>query len=65
MAKEITLTRKQLERILTLITIDDRVESVTIFETHTSGIGASHHILCHTSKIERDYEADITDVEVW
>ncbi len=65
MATQITLTRKQLERILTLITIDDRVESVTIFESHTSGIGASHHVFCHTNKSERDYEADITDVEVW
>ncbi len=65
MATQITLTRKQLERIITLIGIDERVESVTIFETHTSGIGASHHVLCHTTKIERDYEADITDVEVW
>jgi hypothetical protein len=65
MATQITLTRKQLERIITLIGIDDRVESVTIVETYTSGIGASHHVLCHTSKIERDYQADITDVEVW
>jgi len=65
MATQITLTRKQLERILTLITIDDRVESVTIFESHTSGIGASHHVFCHTNKSERDYETDITDVEVW
>ncbi len=65
MASQITLTRKQLERIITLIAIDDRIESMTIFETHTSGIGASHHIFCHTDKTERDYEADITDVEVW
>ncbi len=65
MGTSITLTRNQLERIITLIGIDERVESVTIFETHTSGIGASHHVLCHTAKSERNYEADITDVENW
>ncbi len=65
MGTSITLTRNQLERIITLIGIDARVESVTIFETHESGIGSSHHVLCHTAKSERNYEADITDVENW
>lgn len=65
MAAKITLTRKQLERIITLIGVDDRIESVTLIQTHDSGIGASHHVMCHTNKIERDYEVDITDVETW
>ena len=65
MAVEITLTRKQLERIITFIGIDDRVHSMTIFEEYESGIGLSHRVVCHTNKIERDYEEDITDVEIW
>lgn len=65
MATEITLTRNQLERIITFVGIDDRVESITIIEKSDSGIGASHWVVCHTSKIERDYEADITDVSNW
>jgi hypothetical protein len=65
MAATITLTRKQLERIITHMALDDGIESVTIFETNTSGIGASHHALFNKSQIERSFEDDITDVEVW
>lgn len=65
MSTEITLTRKQLERIITHVALDQGIESVTIFEDHTSGIGASHRALFNKSQTERSFEADITDVEVW
>ena len=45
--------------------LDQNIESVTISETYTSGIGASHHALFNKSQTERSFEADITDVEVW
>lgn len=61
----ITLTRKQLERIITHIALDDGIESVTVFESHESGIGVSHRALFNKSQIERSFEADITDVETW
>ncbi len=65
MSSEITLTRKQLERIITHIALDDGIESVTVIESHESGIGASHRALFNKSQIERSFEADITDVEMW
>ena len=45
--------------------LDQNIESVTISETYTSGIGASHNALFNKSQIERSFEADITDAEVW
>ena len=59
------LTRKQLERILVLLALDARINSVTIEETSTSGIGLSHRAILHRDDIERSYEADITDVDTW
>lgn len=60
-----TLTRKQIESIITHMALDQGVESVTVIETHESGIGASHWALFNKSQIERSFEADITDVSVW
>lgn len=65
MARQMTLTRKQLERIITLIGIDGNVESVTIEERHDSGIGRAHWITCHYADSSRDFSTDITDVEQW
>lgn len=65
MSSKITLTRKQLERIITHLALDDGIESVTIIENHESGIGASHCAVFNKYQIERSFEADITDVEVW
>jgi hypothetical protein len=65
MAATMTLTRKQLERIMTHLALDDGIESVTIRETNTSGIGASHHALFNKRQIERSFESDITDIEMW
>lgn len=65
MPSEVTLTRKQIERIITYIALDQGVDSVTIVEEHSSGIGASHRALFNKSQTERSFEADITDVEVW
>lgn len=61
----ITLTRKQIEAIITHLALDQNIDSVTISETHASGIGASHHARFNKSQIERSFEVDITDVEVW
>lgn len=64
-ALTMTLTRKQIESIITHMALDQGIESVTVFETHESGIGASHWALFNKSQIERSFRADITDVEVW
>ena len=61
----ITLTRKQIELIITHMALDQGIDSVTIFESHGSGIGASHRTLFNKRQIERSFETDITDVGVW
>jgi hypothetical protein len=61
----ITLTRNQIQRIITHIALDQGIESVTIFETYDSGIGASHRAVFNKHQIERNFETDLTDVENW
>lgn len=60
-----TLTRKQIEAIITHMALDQGIESVTIFERYDSGIGASHRAVFNKSQVERSFESDITDVSVW
>lgn len=47
------------------LTLQENIESVTIEETHETGIGASHWATYHTTKIECDFQENITDVSVW
>jgi hypothetical protein len=65
MPKYMTLTRKQLERIITYIGTDQRVVSVTIEENSNSGIGPSHRGLFHYKHDDQGFDADLTDVENW
>ena len=60
-----TLTRKQIEFIITHMALDKNIDSVTVSERYDSGIGASHRAVFNKSQIERSFEADITDVSVW
>ena len=60
-----TLTRNQIERIITLIGIDTRIKSVTIKETNTSGIGVNHRAVFHYAEPGQGFEADLTDVSDW
>lgn len=63
--KEVTLTRNQIERLAVFLALQENIERVTIQESHTSGIGASHRAVYYTNKVERDFEEDITDVSDW
>lgn len=63
--RKITLSKDQIQRLAVFLALTDSIKSVTIEETNESGIGASHHAVYHTDKIERDFEADITDVGNW
>lgn len=65
MPNNVYLTRKQFEQLVTVFALQQNVESVTIEETHESGIGATTRAQFHTGKTERDFEMDITDVSVW
>ena len=63
--RKVTLTRHQIERLAVFLALTENIESVTIEETNENGIGASHHAVYHTTKIERDFQEDITDVGSW
>jgi hypothetical protein len=63
--KKVTLSRRQIERLAVFLSLTENVESVTIEETHESGIGASHWVVYHSTKSERDWQEEITDVGNW
>jgi hypothetical protein len=63
--KTITLSRHQIERLAVFLALTKNVESVTIQETNESGIGASHWAVYHSTKSERDWQEEITDVGNW
>ncbi len=63
--KKVTLSRRQIERLAVFLSLTENVESVTIEETHESGIGFSHRAVYHTTKSERDWQEEITDVGNW
>jgi hypothetical protein len=63
--QKVTLTRRQIERMAVLLALTDNIKSVTIEETHQSGIGAEHFAVYHSDKSERDWQEEITDVSTW
>ena len=63
--RKVTLTRHQIERLAVFLALTENIERVTIEEPNESGIGASHHAVYHTTKIERDFQEDITDIGSW
>jgi hypothetical protein len=63
--KTITLSRHQIERLAVFLALTKNIESVTIQETNESGIGASHWAVYHSTKSERDWQEEITDVGNW
>lgn len=63
--QKITLSRRQIERLAVFLALTENVESVTIEETRETGIGASHWAVYHTTKSERDWQQEITDVGNW
>jgi hypothetical protein len=67
MLDKITLTRNQIERIITLIGIDTRVKSVTIQEHHNSGIGVGHtgYFNYNLPDDDQGFQTDLTDTSTW
>jgi len=63
--KTVTLSRQQIERLAVFLALTENIESVTIQETNESGIGASHWAVYHSTKSERDWQEEITDVGNW
>lgn len=63
--KQVTLGRNQILKLATMLTLDDGIESVTIKEEYTSGIGPGHRAYFNKSQVERSFEDDITDVGTW
>lgn len=63
--QKVTLTRRQIERMAVLLALTKNIKSVTIEETNESGIGATHWAMYHTTKVEREWQEEITDVSTW
>ena len=63
--RKVTLSANQIQKLAVFLALNDNIERVTIEETNESGIGAGHHAVYHTTKIEREFQEDITDVGSW
>lgn len=63
--RKVTLSANQIQKLAVFLALNDNIERVTIEETNESGIGSSHHAVYHTSKIEREFQEDITDIGNW
>ena len=59
---KITLSRYQIDQLAVYLALQQNVKSVTIEETHESGIGARHAAIYHGHD---DLVDDITDVGNW
>ena len=62
---EMILTRDQVQRLATFFALDQGIHVVTIVESYDTGIGTSHRATFHKAQLERDFQADITDVSNW
>ena len=63
--RKVTLSANQIQKLAVFLALNNNIERVTIEETNESGIGACHHAVYHTTKIEREFQEDITDVGNW
>ena len=63
--RKVTLSAKQIQKLAVFLALNDNIERVTIEETNESGIGSRHDAVYHTSKIEREFQEDITDLGNW
>lgn len=63
--RQVTLSRNQILKLATYLSLDEGIESVRIKEEHDSGIGAGHRAYFNKSQVERSFEDDITDVSNW
>ncbi len=63
--KTVTLSRRQIERLAVFLALQENIKCVTIQETHETGIGASHWAVYHSTKSERHWQEEITDVGNW
>lgn len=61
----VTLSRNQILKLATALSLDDGIESVTIKEEYDSGIGPGHRAYFNKSQVERSFDNDITDVSNW
>ena len=62
---KVTLSRNQILKLATMLSLDDNIKSVTIKEDHDSGIGPGHYAYFYKSQVERNFEDNITDVSNW
>lgn len=65
MIRRVILTRKQIEQLAILFSLNKNIESVIIEETSPSGIGPSTLAKLNTNNSSNNYQLDITDSESW
>lgn len=65
MAASITLTRNQMQKVITMLALNERIEKIRIVEQSKSGIGPDVTVYFYDIKNVPQNEMDITDVDSW
>jgi hypothetical protein len=65
MARQIKLTRHQLEQVITMLALNTRINSVQFVEQSKSGIGPDVTAYFYDDRNVPQHEMDITDVNTW
>lgn len=65
MAKQMTLSRHQIEQVLTMLALNTRIDRVKFVEQSKSGIGPDVTAYFYDERNVPQYDMDITDVNTW
>ncbi len=65
MAASITLTRNQMQKVITMLALNERIEKIRIIEQSKSGIGPDVTVYFYDIRNVPQNEMDITDVDSW
>jgi hypothetical protein len=65
MAKQFVLSRNQMQRVITVLALNERIERIHFVEQSKSGIGPDVTVYFYDDRNVPQYEMDITDVDTW
>ena len=65
MAKSMTLSRHQMQKVITLLALNERIQKIRFVEQSKSGIGPDVTVYFYDDRNVPQNEMDITDVDNW
>ena len=65
MAKSMTLSRHQMQKVITLLALNERIQKIRFVEQSKSVIGPDVTVYFYDDRNVPQNEMDITDVDTW